>query len=165
VPIGFCGRILKLIDIFCMYQVIEKSTEKVLSDKSWLEAPEEVVLKVLQIKTMQMTEAKLFASLVKWGQAQVKDEADVRAKIDKCLKLIQFCTMDCVEFSTLCCNAIIPLTSEEKHKIFLCISQKNYKFLPDGFQCSEKTGIFRKKPGHRFKPDLTKFLPALHFRV
>jgi hypothetical protein len=115
-----------------MLQVIEKSTVAVMSDHSWLETTEEVVLRILQMETMNMTESVLFINLVKWGRAQVDNEADVRAKIDNCLKLIHFCTMECAEFSTLCCKPI-PLTAEEKCNIFLSITQRNSKYLPDGF--------------------------------
>jgi hypothetical protein len=101
-----------LLTSFCCFilQVIQKSTEQVLSDKSWLEAPEEVVLKVLQMEAMHITESVLFLYLVKWGRAQVEDEEiGVRSKIDNFLKFINFCTMECSEFSKLCCQPI-PLT-------------------------------------------------------
>jgi len=114
-------------------QAIQKSTEQVLSDKSWLEAPEEVVLKVLQTEALHITESVLFLYLVKWGRAQVEDDdIGVRAKIDDFFKHIKFCTMECAEFSNLCCQPI-PLTLEEKYKIFLSITQRNPEFLPDGF--------------------------------
>jgi BTB And C-terminal Kelch len=123
---------------FNILQVIQKSTEQVLSDKSWLEAPEEVVLKVLQTEALHITESVLFSYLVKWGRAQVEDEEiGVRAKIDDFLKNIKFCTMECTEFSNLCCQPI-PLTLEEKYKIFLGITQRNPEFLPEGFSKTTK---------------------------
>jgi hypothetical protein len=120
-----------------LLQVIATAAKKVLREKSWLEAPEEVVLKVLKIQSMQISEPLLFAQLLKWGRAQAKNEADVRAKIDKGLKLIRFCVMDYAEFSGLCSRPI-PLTKAERYKIFLSITQKNSKFLPKGFS-SERT--------------------------
>lgn len=87
--------------------------------------------------SMQINEATLFEYLLKWGLAQVKDKAELRAKIDKCIKLIRFCTMDSTDFSTKCCKSI-ALNVEEKYKIFLCLTQKNAKFLPEGFS-KEKT--------------------------
>jgi hypothetical protein len=115
-----------------MLQVIKTSTTKILLHKSWLEAPEEVVLMVLRIQSMRISEPLLFAQLLNWGRAQVKDEADVRAKINKGLKLIHFCAMDYTEFSRLC-RKPVPLTADEMCKIFLSITQKNSKFLPEGF--------------------------------
>lgn len=117
-------------------QVIENSTQRVMSDKSWLEAPEEVVLKVLQMESMQITEASLFSNLVKWGRAQVQQEEKLRLKIKKCLKLIRFCTMDAAEFSSLCCEPI-PLSEREKYKILLSINQKSPDHLPESFCTSE----------------------------
>jgi hypothetical protein len=128
-------------------QVIKFSAKLVLYEKSWLEAPEEVVLKVLQLSSMSIREHFLFSSLVKWGRAQVKNEAEVRAKIDKGLKLIRFCAMDYAEFSQLCCKPI-PLTAEEKYKIFLSITQNSSEHLPNGFtnvknpRCIGKSSIF-----------------------
>jgi hypothetical protein len=69
-----------------MLQVVRISTRKVLSHISWIEAPEEVVLKVLRLQKMAITEQLLFARLVKWGRAQATNptnEEEVRAKIDK----------------------------------------------------------------------------------
>ena len=103
-----------------------------MADKSWVEAPEEVIVKVLGLDTLEISEPSLFVNLLKWGYAQVEDVADVRAKIDKCLKLIRFMAMDFTEFSSMCCRPI-PLTTEEKYKIFLSISQQNVKHLPEGF--------------------------------
>jgi hypothetical protein len=103
-----------------------------MADKFWVEAPEEVVLRVLGLNSMQISEPSLFVNLLRWGHAQVKDVAQVRAKIDNCLKLIRFCAMDLSEFSGLCCRPL-PLTTEEKYKIFLGISQQNDKHLPEGF--------------------------------
>ena len=132
--------------------MIQKSTEQVLADKSWLEAPEEVVLKVLQMEAMHITESVLFLYLVKWGRAQVEDEEiGVRAKIDNCLKFIHFCTMECAEFSKLCCQSL-PLTAEEKCKIFLSITQRNPEFLPEEFskrtmpRCILEIHFFPLKP-------------------
>jgi hypothetical protein len=114
-------------------QVVRISTRKVLSHISWVEAPEEVVLKVLRLQKMAITERLLFARLVKWGRAQATNEEEVRAKIDKGLKLIRFYTMECSEFSSLC-HSSIPLTSEEKYKLFLVIARKSTKhYLPEGF--------------------------------
>jgi hypothetical protein len=118
-------------------QIIKVSANNVLSGKFWLQAPEGVVLKILQLPSMPITEKFLFSSLVNWGRAQVKDELEVRAKIENCLKFIRFCSMDYAEFSNLCCKPI-PLTAEEKYKIFLSITQKNSEHLPEGFSTVKK---------------------------
>jgi hypothetical protein len=118
--------------LYFLLQVIATAAKKVLRHKSWLEAPEEVVLNVLQIHSMPISEPFLFEKLLRWGRAQAQNEAEVRAKIDKSLKLIRFCVMDYAEFSGLCSRQI-PLTNEEKYKIFLSITQKNAKYLPKGF--------------------------------
>ena len=123
-------------------QVIKSSIKEVMATKSWFEAPEEVVLKILQIDTMEISEPLLFENLVKWGRAQVEDEADVRAKIDKCLKLVRFCSMSCAEFSNLCFKPN-PLTAEEKYKIFLSITQNNTSLLPKRFSNSKKPRLQR----------------------
>lgn len=130
-----------------MLQVIKTCTKEVMSDNSWLEAPEKVVLEIFELRDMQISEALLFVNLLNWGRAQVKNEADLRAKIDSCLKLIRFCTMDNSEFSGLCCKPI-PLTTEEKYKIFLSISQQSAQHLPEGFseeiwpRCIEESLIY-----------------------
>lgn len=108
-----------------------------MSDKSWLEASGEVVLKVLQMEQMKISEALLFENLLNWGCAQVKEGENLRAKIDSCLKLIRFCTMDYTEFSGLCYRPL-PLTAKEKYKIFFSITQKSSKLLPEGFSKVKK---------------------------
>jgi hypothetical protein len=118
-------------------QIIKVSAKNIVSGKSWLQAPEGVVLKILHLPSMPITERFLFTSLVNWGRAQVKDTMEVRTKIENCLKLIRFCSMDCAEFSHLCSKPI-PLTAEEKYKIFLSITQKNSKYLPEGFSKVKK---------------------------
>jgi hypothetical protein len=120
-----------------VFQIIKVSAKNILSGKLWLQAPEGVVLKILQLPSMPITEKFLFSSLLNWGRAQVKDKLEVRAKIENCLKHIRFCSMDYAEFSNLCCVPI-PLTAEEKYKIFLSITQKNSKHLPEGFSTVKK---------------------------
>jgi hypothetical protein len=116
--------------------VIENSTLKLLSSKSWLEASEEVVLKVLGMTSLHVTETTLFNYFVEWGRAGATDDAEARAKIDSGLKLIRFCTMSWTSFSTLCCQPL-PLSKEEQLKILLCITQRNAIFLPEGFSISK----------------------------
>lgn len=103
-----------------------------MSSKTWLEASENVVLTVMQIQSMKMVEPLIFSKLVDWGRAQVKQEEDVRSKINNCLKFIRFGAMSCAAFSNLCCKPI-ALTAEERYKIFMSITQNDTSLLPEGF--------------------------------
>jgi hypothetical protein len=95
------------------------------------------MLKVLQMQSLKISEALLFEYLVLWGRCRVNGAATVRVNIEKGLKLIRFCTMSCAAFSALCCKPANPLTEEERYKIFLSITQKNEKLLPEGFSISK----------------------------
>lgn len=137
---------VKLCFIFCcvVLQIVKKSTGQVLSDQSWLEAPEEVVLKVLEMNSMRCSEVELIENLLKWGRAQVEDEADLRAKVDNGLKLIRFCTMGKKEFSNLVRRQPTLLTASENQQIFLTLSERNSDLLPETFSKLKKPRCMRK---------------------
>lgn len=106
-------------------KVIKKSTQEVMFDESWFKASEEVVLKVLQMPSMKMPESRLFVNLINWGRAQV--DAGAAAKFFSSGKRIH--AIDFAEFSNLWSSSI-PLSPEEKFKIYVCITQKSPELLP-----------------------------------
>jgi hypothetical protein len=101
-----------------------------LNDASWLEAPAEVVMRVLQSYKLRIKEKALFDLLIKWGEFRSASRIQDMRRL---VKHIRFCTMSTDEFTNSCLNSNNPLSFEQKFHILHSITQRRSKLLPDGF--------------------------------